>query len=63
MVVVVWRNSLHGKVKSQDEIIEIEAEAQTVARSQLLVEGVKMKLSAWLRGVVASIPNVARINE
>ena len=56
-------DGLHAHVETQDEVVEVEAQAQTVGHGQLLVELVEAELSAGLFGIVAQRPDVARIDE
>ena len=46
-------DGLHAHIETQDEIVEVEAQAQTVGHGQLLVELVEAELSAGLFGIVA----------
>ena len=46
-------DGLHTHVETQDEVVEVEAQAQTVGHGQLLVELVEAELSAGLFGIVA----------
>ena len=54
-------DGLHAHVETQDEVIEVQADAHTVGGGYLLVELIKTELSVRLVGIVAKRPDVARI--
>ena len=64
LVVVVGRiDRLHGTVEAEDEIAEVEAQAEAVGDGDLLEEGVELKLAAGLLGIGSERPDVARIDK
>ncbi len=59
LVVVVGRiDRLHGTVEAEDEIAEVEAQAEAVGDGDLLEEGVELKLAAGLLGIGAKRPDM-----
>lgn len=62
-VVVSRIDGLHTEVQTNDKIGKIEAHAQTIGHRNLLVEGVKTKLSTRLLVIVAKCPDVTSIDE
>ena len=55
--------SLHAHIESQDKIVEIEPHAQTVCRSELVIEFSDIKLSSRLVRIFPQRPNIAAIDE
>ena len=55
--------SLHAHIESQDKIVEIEPHAQTVCRSELVIEFSDIKLSSRLVRIFPQCPNIAAIDE
>ena len=54
-------DSLHTHIKSDDEVIEIQAQAQTISYGYLLVELRELKLSTWLLLIIAKRPDITCI--
>ena len=54
-------HSLHAHVETQNKIVEVQADAQSIAHSQLLVEVIKMKLSARTHLILAYRPHITCI--
>ena len=64
LVAVISRiDRLHGAVEAEDEIAEVEAQAEAVGDGDLLEEGVEQKLAAGLLGIGSERPDVARIDK
>ena len=55
--------SLHASVKSENEVIEIETQTQSVCYGYLAPEGVNLELAAGLFSVLAQGPDVSGINK
>ena len=56
-------DGLHTAVEADDEVVQVEAEPQTVGHRDLFVETVKLEESPLLVGIVARVPAVARVDE
>ena len=54
---------LHAAVETQDEVVEVETNAQTVGNGQLPPEGIEAELPARLFRIFADGPNVAGIDK
>ena len=55
--------SLHAKVETQNEVVEVKPKPQSVGQSDLPIEAIETELSAWLFGIVAQGPDVTCINK
>ena len=58
-----WINGLHTKVKSYDEIVEVQAQAKTVAGSHIIQYAREFELSLGLVFIVADGPDVSCVDE
>ncbi len=56
-------DGFHTAIKADDEIIEIQTNAQTIGHGYLLVELAEAELSARLVGIIARVPNIAGVNK
>lgn len=56
-------DGLHGKVKTQDEVVEIESKTKTIGHSKLLIEMIQPELTTGLIGIVAQGPDITGIDE
>ena len=56
-------DSLHTHVETQDEIVEVQAQTQSVGHGDLLVELVESELSTGLLSIVTQRPDVTCIDE
>ena len=55
--------SLHAKVETQNEVVEVKSKTQSVGQSDLPIEAIEAELSAWLIGIIAQGPDVTCINK
>ena len=55
--------SLHASVKSENEVVKIEAQTQSVCYCNLTPKTVYLELAAWLFGIFAQSPDIACINK
>ena len=53
----------HTQVETQDEIVEVQSNAHTVAHSQIVEQSRELELSAWLVLIVAERPDVSCIDK
>jgi len=60
---VGWVDGFHAQVESEDEVIEVEPQSQSVGSGELSVESVETELSAGLFGIVSQRPDVAGVDE
>ena len=56
-------DGLHTAIETENEIIQVEANAKAIGNGYLAVEIVKAEDTIGLVGIVANVPNVARIHE
>ena len=56
-------DGLHTHVEAKDEIVEIEAQAQTVGHRNLLIKFIKLKLSTRLFLVVTQGPDISSVDK
>ena len=62
-VLVGGIDGFHAHIKAQDEIVEIEADAQAIRHGYLLVEGIDLELTSWLVGIITQCPDITTIEE
>ena len=62
-VLVGGIDGFHTHIKAQDEIVEIEADAQAIRHGNLLVEGIDLELTSWLVGIITQCPDITTIEE
>ena len=63
VVFVGGMDGFHTAVEPQDEIVEIQAQAQSVGDGYLAPELIELELTAWLVLVFAKRPDIAGIDE
>ncbi len=56
-------DGLHTTIETEDEEVEVEADAKTIGEGNLLIELIKLKLTTRLAGIVANGPDIAGIHE
>ena len=56
-------DSLHASVETQDEVVEIESESQSLTDGNLTVEFVPSEHSAGLVGIILDVPDVSGVDE
>ena len=56
-------NGFHTPIKSKDEIIKVQTQAQSIRSSYLFIKLVELKLSAFLLRIVTCIPYITGIDE
>ena len=56
-------DGFHAGIEAQDEVVEVETQAQSVGDGNLLVEAVETEGSSRLLFVVADGPDVAGVDE
>ena len=56
-------DGFHTSIKSDDEVVQVETESQSVCYRQLLVEAVETEGPLLLSFVLADVPDVAGIDE
>ena len=62
-VLISGVDSLHAHVKAQDEISEIESQAQSVGHCEFFIKSSEAELSAWLPLIIAERPDIAAVEE
>ena len=60
-VLVSRMDSLHTTVQTQDEIIEVQADTQSVRHGYLTPERIKAELTARLLSIITQSPDITRI--
>ena len=63
LVVIHGVDGLHTHVETNDEIVEVQSQSQTIAYSYLLPEVIEMELSLGLLLIVSDGPDVTGIQE
>ena len=58
-----WMYSFHTTIESEDEVVEIEAQTQSIGYCYLAPKTVNLELAAWLLGILAQSPDVTGINK
>ena len=56
-------DGLHAAVETENEVVKVEADAQTIGYGDLAIEIVDAEDAVGLVGIVANVPYVARIYE
>ena len=56
-------DGLHTTIEAEDEEVEVEADTKAISKGYLLIELIRLELAAWLAGIVAYGPDIARIYE
>ena len=56
-------DGFHTQVEANDEIVEVQAQSQTVTDSQIFQDALKLKLSPGLIRIVAERPDITRIDK
>ena len=60
---ISWINSLHTKVKAQNEIVEIQAQPKTITHGEISYQPPPRELPAWLIFIISEYPNITSIQE
>ena len=56
-------HGLHTSVETDNQVVQVETDSQSIGHRQLLVEAVEAERAFLLPFIVADIPDVARIHE